>query len=167
VAPGRLTLELLETGFVDRSLQQRRRSLDDFKAIGVRLAQDDGLIEVGVQLAVDQGQGYGIARPMPVTDVAEWVRGYRFDVDPAAPRTPNGGLAGHVAWEHRVTALGPHPDPEVVSHLGACTLTSYLDRLGEPGTTVAHRELHDLALTARDGPEHRAAWVHLSALVCG
>jgi EAL domain-containing protein (putative c-di-GMP-specific phosphodiesterase class I) len=229
VAPGRLTLELLETGFVDRSLQQRRRSLDDFKAIGVRLAQDDlgsgyssllrlrhfafddvkldqsllrgtdkspgaalgfiepinaiahslglsvvlegleddGLIEVGVQLAVDQGQGYGIARPMPVTDVAEWVRGYRFDVDPAAPRTPNGGLAGHVAWEHRVTALGPHPDPEVVSHLGACTLTSYLDRLGEPGTTAAHRELHDLAITARDGPEHRAAWVHLSALVCG
>ena len=121
VAPGRLTLELLETGFADRSLHHRRRSLDHFTSLGVRLAQDDlgsgyssllrlrhfdfddvkldqsllrgtdksagaalrfikpinaiarslglsvvlegleddGLIEVGVQLDVDQGQGYG------------------------------------------------------------------------------------------------------------
>ncbi len=229
VAPDRLTLELLETGFVDRTLHQRRRSLDDFKAIGVRLAQDDlgsgyssllrlrhfafddvkldqsllrgtdqssgaalgfiepinaiahslglsvvlegleddGLIEVGVQLSVDQGQGFGIAAPMPSADVVDWVGGYRFDIDPMVPRTPDGALAGHVSWEHRITALGVHPHRDVVSHLGTCTLTAYLDRLGNPAITAAHRELHDLALTDRDSAEHRASWAHVSGLVRG
>jgi EAL domain-containing protein (putative c-di-GMP-specific phosphodiesterase class I) len=41
VDPARLTLELLETGFVDRETHRRQRFLDDFKELGVRLAQDD------------------------------------------------------------------------------------------------------------------------------
>ena len=41
VAPGRLTLELLETGYVDDEMHGRRRTFDEFKELGVRLAQDD------------------------------------------------------------------------------------------------------------------------------
>jgi EAL domain-containing protein (putative c-di-GMP-specific phosphodiesterase class I) len=229
VAPGRLTLELLETGFADRSLHHRRRSLDHFTSLGVRLAQDDlgsgyssllrlrhfdfddvkqdqtllrgtdksagaalrfikpinaiarslglsvvlegleddGLIEVGVQLDVDQGQGYGIARPMPAADVPRWVDGYRFDFDPAAPRTPMGALAGHVAWEHRTAGIGVHLGPDIVARLGPCTLTSYADGLGDPEVTATHRDVHDLALTQPDSREHRAAWTVLTSLVSG
>lgn len=230
VAPGRLTLELLETGFVDRELLQRRRSLDDYKAIGVRLAQDDlgsgyssllrlrhfafddvkldqsllrgtdstpgaalafikpisaiahslgltvviegledaGLIEAGVQLAVDEGQGYGIARPMPLDAVVDWARGYRLDVDAAAPRTPMGALAGHVAWEHRNTALRDgDPGREVLRDLSACTLTSYVDRLGDRGLAEAHRALHTVAVRLPGSAEHLAAWAELTGLVTG
>jgi EAL domain-containing protein (putative c-di-GMP-specific phosphodiesterase class I) len=227
VAPQRLTLELLETGFVDRETEQRRRSFDDFKAIGVRLAQDDlgsgyssllrlrhfafddvkidqslvrgtsmtpgaalafikpinaiahslglsvviegledpGLIEVGVQLAVDEGQGYGIARPMPVADVVDWARDFRFDVDPCVPRTATGALAGHVAWEHRLAALGTHPSREVVLDLSTCALTTYADRLGDPDITATHRALHETALADRSRAEHMAAWQQLTVLV--
>ncbi|NUR08600.1 MAG: EAL domain-containing protein [Nocardioidaceae bacterium] len=41
VRPERLTLELLETGFVDREATVRRRSFEAFTRMGVRLAQDD------------------------------------------------------------------------------------------------------------------------------
>ena len=41
VDPGRLTLELLETGATDDGLRHRRAALDVFREIGVRLAQDD------------------------------------------------------------------------------------------------------------------------------
>ena len=41
VKPSRLTLELLETGYVDGQPRWRGQVLDQFKALGVRLAQDD------------------------------------------------------------------------------------------------------------------------------
>lgn len=41
VMPSRLTLELLETGYVDGRPRWRGQVLDHFKALGVRLAQDD------------------------------------------------------------------------------------------------------------------------------
>jgi EAL domain-containing protein (putative c-di-GMP-specific phosphodiesterase class I) len=41
VAPARLTLELLESGFVDREVHVRRRSFDVLTRLGVRFAQDD------------------------------------------------------------------------------------------------------------------------------
>jgi EAL domain-containing protein (putative c-di-GMP-specific phosphodiesterase class I) len=41
VDPTRLTLELLESGKIGADLKTRRASMDTFKALGVRLAQDD------------------------------------------------------------------------------------------------------------------------------
>lgn len=41
VAPSRLTLELLEAGFIDGRSRWRGQVLDQFKSLGVRLAQDD------------------------------------------------------------------------------------------------------------------------------
>jgi EAL domain-containing protein (putative c-di-GMP-specific phosphodiesterase class I) len=41
IEPERLTLELLESGKIGADLKTRRDSMDQFKALGVRLAQDD------------------------------------------------------------------------------------------------------------------------------
>ena len=85
--------------------------------------ESDGLIEAAVQLGVDMGQGYGIARPMPADEVVAWAAGYRLDVDPVTPRTPLGAIAAHVAWEHRMVAIGDHVASAEDSGLGCCGLT--------------------------------------------
>ncbi len=227
VAGRRLTLELLESGFVDRGTSAQRRSLDGFKDLGVRLAQDDlgsgyssllrlrhfafddvkidqslvrgtelnpgaalhfiqpindiahslglsvviegledvGLIEVGVQLGVDEGQGYGIARPMPLDAVVDWAARYRLDVDPRTPRTAVGALASHVAWEHRVNSLGYHHFRGSVLDLETCALTAYLRREGVDEAVEAHQGVHGEAVVARGSQAHREAWEALATLV--
>jgi EAL domain-containing protein (putative c-di-GMP-specific phosphodiesterase class I) len=226
VEPGRITLELLETGVVDRKSGARPLSLDHFKRLGLRLSQDDlgsgyssllrlrhfafdeakidqslvhgtelargaalhfiapltdiahslglhvvlegletdGLIEAAVQLGVDAGQGYGIARPMARDQVVGWAEGYRLDVDPARPRTALGVLAGHVAWEHRVSAMRDSSSRDMLLDLDDCPLTSYVRCLGDRPDAL-HREVHAAALTQRGSAEHRAAWERLAFLV--
>ena len=230
VEPGRLTLELLETGAVRQAAKRQGRPFDDFKELGVRLAQDDlgsgyssllrlrhfafddvkidqslvrgtelapgaalhfikpindiahslgltvviegletdGLIEAAVQLGVDMGQGYGIARPMPADEVVAWAAGYRLAVDPETPRTALGAIAAHVAWEHRMVAIGDSgPVAAADSGLGCCGLTSYAERLGSPEVTAAHRAAHVAALAHRGSVQQRLAWQRLSDLVLG
>ncbi len=225
--PSRLTLELLETGAVKRGVLRERRALDEFKDLGVRLAQDDlgsgyssllrlrhfafddvkidqslvrgtelapgaalhfitpindiahslglrvviegledaGLIEAAVQLGVDLGQGYGIARPMPASEVVSWARGHRLDVDPDVPRTPMGAVAAHVAWEHRMVALGRHDSGR--PDLESCGLSGYLQRSGRTEVAAVHRDAHVAALADRGGSEQRRIWQRLSDLVLG
>jgi len=230
VAPSRLTLELLESGFISQPMHRRGRFLDEFKELGVRLAQDDlgsgyssllrlrhfafdevkidqglvrgtemtpgvalhfiepindiahslgldvviegleddGLIEAAIQLGVDAGQGYGIARPMSADDVLPWVRDYRLDVDPHTPRTPMGALAGHVAWEDRATVLGEHYERISLSGVDACPLGTYLARAGScPDVVEAHQAVHAAALVSRGSRTHRAAWERLATTVTG
>lgn len=227
VDASRLTLELLETGFVDREAGQQLRWLEEFKGLGVRLAQDDlgsgyssllrlrhfafddvkidqslvrgtelapgaalhfiepindiahslglsvviegledtGLVEAGIQLAVDEGQGYGIAPPMPADKVVEWNGGFHLDLDPLRPRTPVGALAAHVCWEHRITALGYHHFRGSVLDLGTCALSPYLDELGSSEAVEAHQTVHGEAVVSRGSEAHRAAWDRLAGLV--
>ena len=223
----RLTLELLETGFVDREAGQQLRWLEEFKGLGVRLAQDDlgsgyssllrlrhfafddvkidqslvrgtelapgaalhfiepindiahslglsviiegleddGLVEAGVQLAVDEGQGYGIAMPMPAENVVAWKDDFRLDLDPLRPRTAVGALAAHVCWEHRITALGYHHFRGTVLDLGTCALSPYIDELGSAEAVEAHQTVHGEAVVSRGSEAHRAAWGRLAHLV--
>jgi EAL domain-containing protein (putative c-di-GMP-specific phosphodiesterase class I) len=227
VEPGRLTLELLETGHMLGSLAARRAGLDRFKRLGVRLAQDDlgsgyssllrlrhfafdlvkidqslvrgtefapraalhfvqpirdiahglglrvtlegledeGLIEAAVQLGVDSGQGYGIARPMPGTAVPGWAREYRLDVDSARPSTDLGGLAAHVAWHHRLSAVGPSVALTLLHAPASCGLTGYLDRPGAEELREAHATVHRHALADPAADPHRAAWDRLVGLL--
>jgi EAL domain-containing protein (putative c-di-GMP-specific phosphodiesterase class I) len=125
--------------------------------------EDGGLVEAAVQLGVDEGQGYGIARPMRRGDVVAWTAGYRLDVDPTRPRTPMGGLAGHLVWAHRVRALGEHAGRRHALGLETCTLTAYLDRAGDDETLAAHLAAHAVS---PNRPEGRLAWERLVALVC-
>ena len=129
--------------------------------------EDAGLIEVGVQLGVDEGQGYGIARPMPLDDVVGWARGYRLDVDPRHPRTPVGALAAHVAWEHRVHLAGQPrlrvgAGPGVLRpHVVPATATAST-RPSRPTRTCTARRSSTAASEA-----HRADLAGLAALVTG
>lgn len=128
--------------------------------------EDDGLIEAAVQLNVDAGQGFGIARPMPAHDVPDWVRGYRLDLDPLRPRTALGALAAHVAWEHRITALGRSPARSALLDPDSCVLSGYIaERDGDDEVAEAHAVVHRTALEGRGGQAHRQAWERLVMLM--
>jgi EAL domain-containing protein (putative c-di-GMP-specific phosphodiesterase class I) len=228
IAPQRLTLELLETGHVDAELSRRRNVIDEFKDLGVRIAQDDlgsgyssllrlrhfpfddvkidkslvrgtelapraslhfiqpitniahslgltvivegleteGLIEAAVHLGVDAGQGFAIARPMRASAVLDWVAGYRLDVSPEHPRTSVGALAAHVAWEHRVTAVGRNPVRDQIIGIDNCPLTAYIAGCPERRLlTPSHEALHTAALSGRGGAVHRDTWQELAAMI--
>jgi EAL domain-containing protein (putative c-di-GMP-specific phosphodiesterase class I) len=227
VDPGRVTLELLETGDVLGPLAQRRAAMDALKQLGVRLAQDDlgsgyssllrlrhfpfdevkidknlvrstdaaprtalhfvrpitdiahslgmtvvmegleteGLVEAALQLGADGGQGYALARPMPLDRVAAWARGFRLGLDREQPRTNLGALAAHVAWEHQVTALRGDPARDAVLASLRCPLGAYLGG-GSPATLVAaHSEVHEHALARRGSSAHRSAWEGLVSML--
>ncbi len=102
-----------------------------------------GLIEAAAMLGADCGQGYGIAQPMPVSELAAWHRGYRFPVDHQAPRTALGAMAGYLLWDLQLGELARWPKlaDEFARH------TSLVERF------VAARALHGTPL---DDLLHRA-----------
>ncbi|QNN54127.1 EAL domain-containing protein [Nocardioides mesophilus] len=119
-----------------------------------------GLIEAAVQLGVDSGQGYGIARPMRRADVAGWARRYAVRLDRERPTTSLGALAAHVAWEHRVTAVGASSSARAALVASdACALRGFLVG-GDQGLQTLHEQVHLTALDGR-GPVHRVAWERL------
>lgn len=63
-----------------------------------------GLIEGALILGADHGQGYGIARPMPIQNLPEWYRGFRYDVDMHRPRTALGALATYLLWDMQASS---------------------------------------------------------------
>ncbi|MGH3444821.1 MAG: EAL domain-containing protein, partial [Nocardioidaceae bacterium] len=228
VDPGRLTLELLETGLVHGDLKRGRKNVDEFHELGVRLAQDDlgsghssllrlrhydfdevkidqhlvrgneiapraalhfiqpvtdiahsmgltvvaegleddGLIEASVQLGVDEGQGFALARPMPAADVPGFVSDFVLDVDPAMPRTPLGALAAHVSWEHTITALGPGPLRAGLLGVDSCVMTGFIERHPDAvSLDRAHCAVHREAAQGRGSRPHRRAWQQLATLI--
>ena len=58
-----------------------------------------GLIEGALILGADYGQGYGIARPMPIQDIPNWYRRFHYDVAPQRPQTALGALATYLLWD--------------------------------------------------------------------
>ena len=128
--------------------------------------EDVGLIEVGVQLGVDEGQGYG-DRP---ADAAR--RGRRLGRRATAststrapPAPPSARSPSHVAWEHRVQLAGLPPLPGSVLDLETCALTAYLRREGVDEAVEAHQGVHGEAVVDRGSQAHREAWEALATLV--
>lgn len=75
-----------------------------------------------------------------------------------------GALAAHVAWEHRVTAMGDHSGRRPGLDLDACPLTAFA--LGRDAQVVAaHEVVHSAGLDDRGGAAHRAGWDRLVALL--
>lgn len=228
--PGTLTLELLETGDFDGRPRWRSPVLEQLKALGVRLAQDDlgsgyssllrlrhfafddvkldqslvrgqefdprgalnfiqpltdlahsmgltvvveglendGLVEAAYMLGADAGQGYGISPPLAREDVAGWVDEFTLHLDPENPMTHLGGLAAHVAWEHRAWASAHAPDDPARLQV-ECPLDRYISRMGDPGGHVheAHAEVHRASLAGRGTAEHMRWWRVLVKMVAG
>ncbi len=127
----RLSLLPFDTLKIDRGLlcKLRDRPLPTLSLISasVRLGHDLGLevvaegledeaeIEVARLLGADSGQGFGIARPMPASELVAWNRGRAQHAAPGAIRHALGALA----WNWR-RAHDAHAGDD------SCTLQSYL-----------------------------------------
>lgn len=130
--------------------------------------ENDGLVEAAYMLGADAGQGYGISPPLAREAVPAWVAGFTLRLDRADPRTHLGGLAAHVAWEHRASA-GDHGAAEAARAPGDCPLDRYITRAGDPNGHVreAHAEVHRAALRGRGSGEHMRWWRVLTKMVAG
>ncbi len=75
-------------------------------SFGMRLTVEGlehrGLIEAASILGADQGQGYGIAKPMPMAEIPGWIRQFRHDVKPDFPETTLGAMATYMLWDLEV-----------------------------------------------------------------
>jgi diguanylate cyclase (GGDEF)-like protein len=116
--------------------------------------ENDAVIEAVTLLGADCGQGYGIARPMPVDAFVAWARSGALRVRSTPPlRTALGALAYH--WLHM------HDDP---AHAGepvdACPLDAFLQRRDDAAPALDwHRTVHD----ATDPVVRKAASAQLVA----
>lgn len=228
--PSRLTLELLESGHVHGRPRWRAHVLDQFKALGVRLAQDDlgsgyssllrlrhfafddvkldqdlvrgqafdprgalnfiqpltslahsmgvavtvegledpGLIEAALMLGADAGQGYGISRPITADEVPGWADSFRLVLDPEQPRTALGGLAAHVAWEHKVTAMASTTSRPAPLEDAECPLARYITGVDDRGHLAeAHAAVHRATRDGRGTAEHMRWWRVLTKMLAG
>ncbi|MBB6188005.1 EAL domain-containing protein [Rhodanobacter sp. MP7CTX1] len=68
-----------------------------------------GLIEAALVLGADLGQGYALARPMPVDTLREWLPHSNLRIDASHPKTAAGVLAGILLWEEQFAALPADP----------------------------------------------------------
>ena len=110
----------IDQGLVRGALHKPQRALE-FIVYLVRLAhafntavtveglENLGMIEAAAILGADQGQGYGIAKPMPAAEIMAWQRSYRYPVDPRNPRTALGAMAGYLLWDMQMAVLADRP----------------------------------------------------------
>ncbi|MGN6581373.1 MAG: EAL domain-containing protein [Bordetella sp.] len=105
----------MDQGFVRGATQRPQRALEFMlyltrlvHAFDMRVTVEGlehrGLIEGALILGADLGQGYGIARPMPVHDLPAWHDGFRYDVDSRRPKTALGALATYLLWDTQAIA---------------------------------------------------------------
>jgi EAL domain-containing protein (putative c-di-GMP-specific phosphodiesterase class I) len=101
--------------------------------------EDRALIEAVAILGADHGQGYGIARPMPASELPQWAARFRYDIDTKLPRTSLGALAGYLLWDQQRDVLNQWPD--LVEYLSEypSLVHRYIDHHGLNGS-----ELHGL-----------------------
>ncbi len=72
--------------------------------------ENAGIIEAAAILGADRGQGYGIARPMPVGQVRRWLDGYRYDINARRPRTAIGAMAAYLLWDQQIVGMADRPE---------------------------------------------------------
>ena len=67
------------------------------------------ILEAAAVLGADCGQGHAIARPMPVSELRTWHAQYRYPVQPLAPHTALGAMAGYLLWDlERANRIADH-----------------------------------------------------------
>lgn len=112
-------------------------------------------------LGVEFGQGYGIARPMPLAAVGPWLAARRPRDPDLAPTSILGAYAGHLKVVETCRVLMEQPLPvtweEESKDPHICSIGRYFDRHGVHDTAYgcAHKAFHAvMALYATD----RDAW---------
>ncbi len=95
-----------------------------------------GLIEGALILGADHGQGYGIARPMPIQEIPDWCRRFHYDVIPQRPQTALGALATYLLWD--MQAMGSPEQHGAAAAVDARqTVESFIVERGLDGTELA------------------------------
>ncbi|WP_407275316.1 EAL domain-containing protein [Halothiobacillus sp. DCM-1] len=91
--------------------------------------EDSGMIEAARILGAGYGQGYGIARPMPIDDIPDWIRQHPAEPpDTDAIRSPAGALAYHWLFMHQHLATYHGGNAE------ECPLHAFLRQQGNTAT---------------------------------
>ncbi len=110
-----------------------------------------GMIEAAAILGADFGQGYGIARPMPGSEVVRWTENYKYPADPLNPKTALGALAAYVLLDMEMSVMSKSWDAQKSQPVANGVIERFL----------AHQELHqsplEKAFLARNGSRTKEA----------
>ncbi|CAM5431869.1 diguanylate cyclase domain-containing protein [Rhodanobacter lindaniclasticus] len=116
------------------------------------------LIEAASLLGADFGQGYALARPMPVEALASWMRAHRPAPRARVPCTSLGALAGELLWEEQFVALPAEPAFWAAHAERRCGPGEYLHAIGlDDSLGASHQAMHEAALKGPQDPEYRHA----------
>ena len=119
----------------------RMTQLIDLDVVAEGLEHPD-LIEVARILGAEQGQGYGIAFPMPPAEIEIWVKNYGANQPKGYPITPMGAMAAHLLLTENTTQKCVHVldgnDPI------ACPVHHFIEQNGLIDSKIdrAHRAIH-------------------------
>ena len=100
-----------------QALVQMGRDLD--RTVVIEGLEKIDMIEAAVFLGATHGQGYGLARPMPVSAFPVWARSFALPIEPGRIHTALGALAYHWQFMHRENFNHPVDVDE-------CPLTAFL-----------------------------------------
>lgn len=79
-------------------------------SVTVEGLQNTGMLEAAAILGADLGQGFGIAKPMPASEVVDWHLNYRYSIQHNNPSTALGAMAGYLLWDLQLATISEHPD---------------------------------------------------------
>jgi len=108
--------------------------------------EDENLTEAALILGSPLGQGFYLARPLPVPAVMDWESRFALTLHKSSIQTPLGALAYH--WQFARLGTAPPVD------LAHCPLTDFLSRQDGAGDVMAsHARMH--TLRGMDGASSR------------
>ncbi|MGC8529248.1 MAG: EAL domain-containing protein [Leptospirillia bacterium] len=115
-----------------------RMGQDFERDVVVEGLEDRAMVEAAAILGAPYGQGYSLARPMPATQVVQWLQNFHLPITPGEVTTALGGLSFH-RWIHASNSDIRR------QQLETCPLTRYFSRLGEGGAVGAqlHARMHE------------------------
>ncbi len=159
----------IDQGLVCNSSQTPRKALGfihyltrlshDFGIpVTVEGLENDGLVEAAVILSANMGQGFAIARPMPVHELTQWAKTFRFSVDQTKPKTALGAFATNMLWHLQLMSLSPWRELLENFLRMPSSLTHYISSQDLQGSALhqAHDELH--TIVAAHGPTDAVYW---------
>ena len=107
-----------------------------------------GLVEASIILGADLGQGYALAHPMPLADVADWCDDFDFPFGRTAKRTALGALADFILQDEWLRIF--KDDATMVEQIvdTPCRVRSYIEAIGTEGAALdrIYRKVHQAAI---------------------
>ncbi|AOU98304.1 hypothetical protein BI364_10335 [Acidihalobacter yilgarnensis] len=164
----RMTADPLSTLILLSTLIRLADDLD--QALVVEGLETPDLIEVAQWLRIPLGQGFAIARPMPIEDLPDWVTHFRLPSKPTLPTSRLGLLA--LLFQH---LPGKSMSTITYDNCPGKTVFTTLDVNEGDEVDAWHRRLHDASISKGDrmvALRHLFQWVgsdhgieHLAARV--